>query len=169
MDVCRLFFVSNWLTFRPRTEQLTNCTIFLTLWMASIGSRGIFHIGLIFCRDNHQKKIRHFLRKSNHIYIFRYIYVRYATGLLEDGISLLHWATLIFISFFCIHIMLIHPMRWSSLSLCLFIWFKSTSEHSGFHWTENPILSHLILVLSQFLNFNLMQIYQKWETLPGFS
>ena len=35
---------------RTRMEQLTNCTIFLTIWMASIGSRGIFHIGLIFCR-----------------------------------------------------------------------------------------------------------------------
>ena len=91
--------------------------------MASIGSRGIFHIGLIFCR---------------------YIYVRYATGLLEDGISLLHWATLIFISFFCVHIMLIHPMRCSFLSFCLFIWFK--------------LISKLPL-----------QICQKWETLPGFS
>ena len=41
------------LFFRPRTEQLTNCTIYLTLWMASMGSRGIFHIGLIFCRDDY--------------------------------------------------------------------------------------------------------------------
>ena len=48
MYLCPLYLLVN--IFRPRMEQLTNCTIFLTLWMASIGSRGIFHIGLIFCR-----------------------------------------------------------------------------------------------------------------------
>ena len=68
--MCKVFFVNKWLTFRPRTEQLTNCTIFLTLWMASIGSRGIIHIGLIFCRDNYTKKISAHFLKNRITFIF---------------------------------------------------------------------------------------------------
>ena len=102
-------------------EQLTNCTIFLTIWMASIGSRGIFHIGLIFCRLTLYEYF--FFSIKNHFSISRFIYVRYATGLLEDGISLLHWATIIFISFFSFHIMLIHPIK-----CCLFFSYKKSSS-----------------------------------------
>ena len=79
---------------------------------------------------------------ENHSCISRFMYVRHATGLLEDGISLLHWATLIFISFFCVHIMLIHPMRCCSVQ---FVFGLLIIKHT------------------------LMQIGHKWEILPGFS
>ena len=33
-------------------EQLKNCFSFITTWMLSFPQRGIFHLGLVFCRHN---------------------------------------------------------------------------------------------------------------------
>ena len=48
------------------------------------------------------------------MFLFRFIYIRYAPGLIKEGLQLLHWLTFIFISAFCFHIHLIYPVRYIS-------------------------------------------------------
>ena len=63
--------------------QLNNCVNFLTIWFFSLPQRAIYHVGLVFCR---------------------FIYIRLAYGLVKDGITLLHWLTLIFITVFILQV-----------------------------------------------------------------
>ena len=89
-----------------------NCTAFLTVWMVSFSSRVSFHFFMIFCRQ----VVKHaflFLKSWS-----RFTYVCYASGLLKEGLSLLHWLTMILMTLICINTTIIYPLR--------FILFSST-------------------------------------------
>ena len=44
----------------------------------------------------------------------RFIYVRYASGLLKEGLSLLHWLTLTMMTILCINTTIIYPLRFDN-------------------------------------------------------
>ena len=87
-------------------QQLKNCFSFITTWMFSFPHRGIFHLGLVFCR--HVGWLHKYEWK---IVNCRFIYIRYAAEVIKEGLTLLHLLTLIFITVFCVHITMIYPVR----------------------------------------------------------
>ena len=50
-------------------------------------------------------------------YIIRFIYVRYASGLVKEGIKLLHWLTILLITIFCARYKVINSFLKSQLFL----------------------------------------------------
>ena len=70
--------------------QFDNCFNYLTVWLFTFPQRGFIHFGLVFCRS---------------------IYIRLASGLVKDGIKLLHGLTIIFITVFSLQIQLMWPVR----------------------------------------------------------
>ena len=70
--------------------QLNNCINFLTVWFFTSAQRGVYHVGLVFCR---------------------FIYVRLASGLVKDGAKMLHWVTIIIITVFILLQDLMWPVR----------------------------------------------------------
>ena len=79
-------------------RQLRNCFYFITSWMFSLG-RMKYQLTLVFCRF-----IIWFLKILDYCHwstcIFRYLYVRFASGLMKEGIKLLHLLTIIIIAIY---------------------------------------------------------------------
>ena len=101
---------SKYIFYRMSTEeQLQNCKVFITVWMISFSSRVSFHFLMIFCRQ------RTYFGKCFPIlflkFLCRFIYVRYASGLLKEGLSMLHWLTMILMTLLCINTIIIYPIR----------------------------------------------------------
>ena len=88
-------------------DHLENCTAFITVWMISFTSRVSFHFLMIFCRQMKDLGRCFVVLKS----LFRFIYVCYASGLLKEGVSLLHWLTMILMTLLCINTTIIYPIR----------------------------------------------------------
>ena len=94
-----------------------NCTAFITVWMISFSSRVSFHFFMIFCRQ-----VKHaflFLKSWS-----RFTYVCYASGLLKEGLSLLHWLTMILMTLLCINTTIVYPLRFMFYVLLLHLTIK---------------------------------------------
>ena len=46
-----------------------------------------------------------------HNVYYRFIYVCYASGLLKEGVTLLHWIVMLVCTIMCINSTIVHPIR----------------------------------------------------------
>ena len=77
--------------------------------MSAFPNRGIFHTGIVFCR--YTNKYESVLCAVINSAVFRFVYVRYATGLVNEGTKLLHLATSLFITTFTINLLFMWTVR----------------------------------------------------------
>ena len=72
----------------------------MSSWMLGTPNKGIFITVMMICRckANNFALVSLWLINVTMIFFARNAYVRYAPGLLKDGIQLLHWLMIIFIS-----------------------------------------------------------------------
>lgn len=87
--------------------QKRNCSNFITIWIVCV-NRSIFHTLLIFLRLH--SFFTH-LQTKNILFQSRSIYVKYAQGLLLDGLSLLHILTPAVMFLMSFHTILLWPAR----------------------------------------------------------
>ena len=52
------------------------------------------------------------IQSSSIVWIFRFVYMRYANGLLKEGRKLLHWLTHLFVGAFILNLLLIWPVKY---------------------------------------------------------
>ena len=76
----------------PFASILYDCKNFLTIWLANGSFKVIFHVGMMFCR---------------------FIYARYATGLVTEGMRLFHGLVFVFIGIFSLQLLLIWPIQYT--------------------------------------------------------
>ena len=84
------------------TDDLTqkqNCFNVISLWILSASGKGRFHTGMIFCRYLTLWNGNYFVFWAFTIY--RFCYVRFANGLVKEGVNLLHFL-------FCVVIFLLN-------------------------------------------------------------
>ena len=67
-----------------------------------------------------KSKVKNNLRTSK-ILLTRFIYVCYASGLLKEGVSLLHWIVMIVLTFMCINSTIIYPIRFVNYLLPTYV------------------------------------------------
>ena len=107
--------------------QKQNCYNVISLWMLSTPGKAKYYLGMIFCR--YERKIKSeilgqltVLRSYSIIFVLifslgRFCYVRFANGLVTEGLKLLHF--LIFFMVFVFHMT-------GTLSWLGHAWWKET-------------------------------------------
>ena len=84
--------------------QTANCTYFITTWIVCV-NRAIFHTFFIFCR-----LMKLYVERRSCI-LYRSAYVKYAHGLLKDGLHILHIVVMSAMLLVTSHTLLLWPSR----------------------------------------------------------